>query len=746
MKVAARSGESIIQTACPLMCSRVCGLLAHVREGALVKVEPALLPGEKTPRICALGLSLPKLVYHPDRLKYPMKRIGGRGEGKWQRISWDEALDTIAGKLREVVEKYGSDSVAWTVIPMSALQTAYWRLADLWAGTPISMIGYGDSAGPCGDAVSFGTRGLPGGTTNTFGFEKPELCVFWGDNAAETTPKDFLAGRDTRERGGRVVVIDPRFTPTAAKADEWIPIRPGTDAALALGMINLILDRGMEDRGFIAGNTVGPLLVRSDNGMFLRQSDIGSMGPGNSYIVWDSVDDRPKPSDSPDISPSLKGSYTVDGIECKPAFQLLADLAGHYSLEKTSELTQVPPQAIERLALDYVRLKPVNSKRGMGAQRAYYGDLAWRAITALAAVTGNINLERFRGLVPNIPAFAFPERRAGMLPLMDMLDAVLTEKPHPVRAIWLARHNLANQMPNVNKMVRELFPRLELIVVADIFMNTTAEYADIVLPVCSFLECTDLPQVGGMVEQHIQLQQKVIEPLYESKSDFQIAKGLASKLGFGEYFQKSEEEFIETILTSEHPSMKGITLAGLKEGPIKLTPYSSGTHLRPAFRTPSGRIEFYSEDGRLEKLGESLPVFKEPPEGAQQSLAEKYPLCMLSTHTRYRIHSTFANVDWIREIEPEPVLEMNPVDAEKRGILDGDMVVVYNDRGMVKVKAMLHEGIMPGVVNITQGWWHKHFAEGSHNSLTRDEINPAQQVVYEANAPHYDVLVEVKKA
>ncbi|MFC1944298.1 molybdopterin-dependent oxidoreductase [Chloroflexota bacterium] len=742
MKVTGEQGEKIIRTGCPLMCSRVCALLAHVKDGVLVKVEPAEMLEEKHRKICALGLSAPKLVYHPDRLKYPMKRVGERGGGKWQRISWDEALDTIAGKLKEIADKYGSDSVAWTVIQMALLQTAYWRLADVWGGTIISVIGYGDSAGPCGDKVSYGTRGLPGGRSLTASFQEPRLLVSWGENSAETVFEQFLAIADARERGGKSVVIDPRFTPTAAKADEWIPIRPGTDAALALGMINVIVGRGLEDGDFITESTVGPFLVRSDNGLFLRAREVSSMSPGEDYVVWDSGTDRPQPHHSPGLLPALRGSYTIDGIECKPAFQLLVELAEQYSLEKTSELTGVAPEVIERLALDYVRLKPVNSYRGMGAQRAFYGDLSWRAITALAAVTGNISPTPTNEFVPNLPAFAFPKQRARMLPLMDMLEAILTDKPHPIKAIWLARHNMVNQIPNANKMVTELFPRLDLIVVAEIFMTATAEYADIVLPVCTYLECTELPTVTSILfAKHLQLQQKVIEPLYESKSDFQIAKELARRMGVGEYFEEGEEEYIELMLSSEHPSMQGVTLEKIREGRVKLLPYT-----RPLFRTPSRRIEFYSEDRRLKELGESLPVFKEPPEGARQALARKYPLCLLTTHSKYRIHSMYANIDWVREVEPEPVLEMNPVDAAGRDIRDGEMVIAFNDRGMVKVKAMVHEGIMPGVVNITQGWWHKHFAEGSHNALTRDEINPAQQAVYEANAPHFDVLVEVKRA
>jgi anaerobic selenocysteine-containing dehydrogenase len=734
-------GKRVVRTACPIMCSRVCGISAHVQDGVLVKVEPAGLPGEKTHRICALGLSIPKLVYHPDRLKYPMKRLGERGEGKWQRISWDEALETIGSRLKEVGERHGSDSVAWTVIPMSALQTAYMRLASTWGGTWISIIGYGDSAGPCGDTVSYGTRGLPGGITYTISFENPGLCVVWGENMAETNPEGFLGIRDAKERGARVVVIDPRFTPTASKADEWIPIRPGTDVALALGMIDVIISQGLEDKSFIINYTVGPFLVRGDNGLFLRGRDISAVEPSDSYIVWDSSVDKPQAHDRPGVAPALRGSYTIDGIECKPAFQLLAELAEQYPVEKASEITEVAPETIKKLALDYVRLKPVNSHRGMGPQRTFHGHLFFRAITALAAVTGNVTLTPFCGFVPNLPAFAVPLKLPRQLPLMDMLQAIVTGEPYPIKALWLARHNLVNQMPNANKMIRELFPRLEFIVVVDMFMSATAEYADIVLPVCTYLECTDLPQVGGMLERYLQLQQKVIEPLYESKSDFQIAKELATKLDAGEYFAKTEEEFIEMLLSSEHPSMKGVTLDKLRKGPIPISPYT-----RTALRTPSRRIEFYTEDQRLKELGETLPVFKEPLEGARQPLAQKYPLSLLTSHTKYRVHSMFANVDWLRELEPAPVLEINPVDANKRAIRDGDMAVAFNDRGRVQVKAMVHEGIKPGVVNIMQGWWPKHFVEGRHNALTCDAINPAQQAIFEANAAHLDVLVEVRKA
>lgn len=733
-QVIEQSSGKTVRTICPLMCGRACGIMAHVQEGKLVKVEPVKQPGGRKSHICVKGLCTPQLVYHPDRLKYPVKRSGERGSGRWQRISWDEALETTASRLKEIARKYGPESVAWALVPMGALHNAYQRLASTWGGTWVLITGFGDAAGPCADAVSYGAVGSGAGMGYTTSFENPGLCVSWGENMAETALGSFRAIRNARERGAKVIVIDPRFTPTAARADEWLPIRPGTDSALALAMIDVILKQGLQDDTFIINHTVGPFLVRGDNGLFLRGKDI-SLKPEDSYVIWDAEARRPQTIDSPGVTPALRGSHTIGGIECKPAFQLLAELAEQYHLEKASRITEIAPDKIERLALEYARRKPVASWRGYGVQRTFHGDLSWRAITALAAVTGNISLTPVCGFVLNWQPFVAPLRSAKTLPIMNMFEAIRTGKPHPIKAMCTVRLNPANQMPDANKMVKELLS-LDFLVVVDMFMSATAAYADIVLPACTHFECLDFhPRVP------LQLQQKVIEPLYESRSDFQIAKGLASKLGVGEYFKESEEETIELLLTTKHPSVEGITLEKLREGPIPLSRYPERV-----FHTPSGRLEFYSENPKLKELGEELPVYKEPLESARSTLAQKYPLSLLTTHTKYRLHSMFTNVGWMTQLEPEPLLEMNPADAEKRGIQDGDMVIAFNDRGRVKVKALVHEGIKPGVVNITQGWWPKHFAEGSHQTLTHDAINPAQQAIWEPNSAYYDVLVEVKKA
>jgi len=325
--------------------------------------------------------------------------------------------------------------------------------------------------------------------------------------------------------------------------------------------------------------------------------------------------------------------------------------------------------------------------------------------------------------------------------VLNMYPAILTGKPYPIRAVWFAFTNFVNQCANSYKIINEMIPKLDFIVDTALFMDATARYADIVLPVCTFLEFSDL--VGGPAP-YLQLQQKVIEPLYESKSDVSILTDLAKRMGFGNHFNKSEEEYVDLLLDSGHSSVEGITVEKLKQGParINISPGTPSTEVR--FRTPSTRIEFYVE--KLKPLGEELPVYKEPLEGEQASLADKYPLVFVQVHSKFRHHSSYANIPWLLELNPEPVVDISPEDAESRNIRDGDTVLVFNDRGKAKLAAKLNEGMKPGVINISQGWWFEQFDEGGFNTLSHDTINPAQDAIYEPNMAFNDVLVQVKKA
>lgn len=735
-----RDGTRIIPTTCRIEDGMDCRILAHVENGKVVKVEPGEFPTPGMRHICAKGLSSVKdILYHPDRLKYPMKRQGERGEGRWKRISWEEATGIIAEKLKEVSDKYGSKSIAfmpgqlWTAVMMGIYQ----RLASALQATWVNLSGFGDAAGPSADNLSYG---IPIGNHYTNDVENPDLCVLWGGNYVETHPLVWRQLRDKKEKGARIIAVDPRFSITAAKADEYIPIRPGTDAALALGIIKIVVDNGLANESFLAKHTVGPFLVRKDTGMFLREKDLSSTVDGEKYMVWDTVTNSPRPHDASGALPALRGTYKTEDIECQPAFQLLVDLANDYPAEKVSEITDIPIDTVEKLAMAYGKSRSVASYRGWGAQRTYHGDLTWRAITALAAVTGNINLQGYRSFQLNREGYTTLGAQCyEYMHQLSMYEAIETGKPYPVKALWIAAYNPVNQNPDYNRFVKSVLPDVEFIVTVDMFMTTTAQHSDIVLPACSFYECMELCPPFDSHNTYLCLQDKVIEPLYESRSHIDIVNAVGTEMGFAQDFNFTEEEYAKLILSSKHPSMEGITLEKLRENPIDLPDYDV-----PLFLTPSGRIEFYSE--AMIPFAQALPVYKEPLESNRRPLAKQYPLSLITGHSRYIKCSMLVNSPLMRSLDPGPKLEMNPKDAEDRGVVDGDLVKVFNDRGKVKLRCKLHQGIKPGSVNLNQGWWPELYEEGTHQELSHFVVNEAQKVAFEPNAALYDILVEVKKA
>ncbi len=732
------SKSKVVRTACALGDGVTCGLAVEVINGVMTKVSAADMPNPADRGACSKGLASMELVYHKDRLRYPLKRTGKRGDGKWERISWEEALDDIACKLKEIAKKYESRSIAWITrgSPAELKGGGYIRLASLIKGSRVSIIGFGDSAAPCADLANFGCIF---GDAHLSRIEEPELTIVWGQNPDVTDWRRMHRIMQSRKKGCKVIVIDPRRTSTASKiADEYIPIRPGTDAALALAMIHVVLEQERQDKRFITDNTVGPLLVRSDNGFLLRESDLTELGSWQRFMVFDANTETVQPCDAPGIMPSIYGCCSIAGIECRPAYQLLADMVKEYTPARVSEITGIPHDVIIRLATAYGVKKPSSIHRGWGFQRTFHGDLTCRAINTLAAITGNINLHIPSRFTLNMD-FSVPGGPYTNIPIMSLYNQIAKQKPFPIKAIWFSAKNFVSQLPNQNRIVNELFPMLDLIVVSDIFMTATAKYADYVLPASSPFEYTDL--LCGLVNwtNYLHLQQKVIEPLYETKPDFQIAAELGRKMGFGEYFDKTEEEYLEGILTSDHPTMEGISLERLKAGPVAERLIDSPQK----FATSTGRIEFYVE--KLKEFGQELPVYLEPVESARSAKAKVYPLSLLTSHPRYRVHTAMANCPSLLKNDPEPTLQINPEDARKRNIKDGDVVRVFNNLGQVKVKALLSEDIKPGVVNIDQGWWPEHYIEGHINELTHDMINQAQAAIFEPNAAFCDVLVEVEK-
>jgi molybdopterin-containing oxidoreductase family molybdopterin binding subunit len=563
------------------------------------------------------------------------------------------------------------------------------------------------------------------------------------------------------------VVIGPVFDATAAKADQWVPIRLGTDAALALAMMNVIIERGAYDEDYLARFTVGPFLVREDNKLFARD--------GNKYLVWDKTANAAAAYDST-TSPALLGSFTLGGVCCKPAFQLLVERASQYTPEKAAGITGVPAETIRELALEYVASKPAAIRMYHGIERTFNNNLGCRAMITLAAITGNIGIPGGGActtietpatspatprVVLNNRGVASPPGVPGMKTIpgstnaMKGWAAIREGKPYPVKALISCNQNRFHTYGHIDSH-REILAQLDLFVDIDIFMTWTARYADIVLPETTIFERDDVL----LRRDAILRMEKAIEPLYESRPALEIWSELGRRVGLGQYFEHTTQDYIRMLLDSGHPSVAGITPERLEKekivsGNISLTPTIAFPNKQ--FPTPSGRIEFYQE--RLLEFGEELPIHKERLESPVTSaLAEKYPLTFLTVKTRTFTHTLMANVDWMREIDPEPMLDINPLDAERRGIKDNDMVLAFNDRGRVKLKARLNEAMPPGTVNVSHGWWPEQFAEGHSSDLAHraDDlsiVNPSldiEPIISDRRAAahliYWDCLVEVKKS
>ncbi len=778
--------EKVFYNMCPAAgCHQNCVLKLWVRDGKIYKVESADYPDDPAERcICLRGLSSLRLVYHPDRLKYPLKRVGERGEGKWERITWDEAFDTIASKLLEVKEKYGPESVEVSFGGSSSegILLSGWllgpRFANAWGtGGYLEGLGWIDDGSTA--AASLLTLGVSEQDHTAKDFIHSKMVILWGFNPAVTNYREMKFILDARDKGVKIVVIGPVFNATAAKADWWIPIRPGTDAALALAMMNVIINEGHYDKGYMAKHTVGPFLVREDNKAFLKSA--------NKYLVWDEKSNSAKSYDTV-ASPALLGDFTVDGAHCKPAFQLLVERASQYPPEKAAEITGVPAETIRKLALEYATSKPAAIRVAFGMSRTFHGCLNYRAIIPLAAITGNIGIHgggaSMEGVTTpiglNFKKVTSPFETSGAKVALDEEGgvnrvsliggmktipgaqnatrgwaAIRDGKPYPIKAFIRTYRNPLVCSGHIDGW-REIYKQMELLVVSDIFMTRTAEWADIVLPEATIFERDDI----GMKRSYIVRLEKAIEPLYEAKPPLEIWSELARRVGLGQYFQFTAQDYIEMLLDSDHPSVAGITPERLEKEKIVRVNFPATPPVPFAdkvFPTPSGRIEFYQE--RLAEFGEELPIHKESLESPRSSpLAQKYPLTFFTVKWHTRSHSLLANVDWMQEIAPEALLHINPVDARKRGIKDDDVVVAFNDRGKVKIKARLNEAFPPGVVNVYHGWWPEHFIEGHFNDLLHriDDVNivsPAleiEPIISDSKATaaliQYDCLVEVKKA
>lgn len=720
--------EKVVYTACNSHCGGACLLKVYVKDGVVTRIET---DNEEEPqfRACLRCRAYRQRLYAPDRLQYPMKRVGERGEGKFKRISWDEAFATVAGEITRVRDSYGPESIIYfcgladihvlhTMTPMHRLLCMAGGYTPLWG-----FFSY--EGGVFAECATFGTHKANSTRDDLL---NSRLIIMWGWDPAVSiqrcnTPY-YLT--QAKEAGAKIITIDTRYTDSAATfADQWLPIYPGTDAAMLIAMAYVIITENLQDQAFLDKYTVG----------FEKFRD---------YVLG-----------------------IEDGIPKTPDW--------------AEPITGVKAASIANLAREYATTKPAALIAGIAPGRTAYGEQYHRAAITLSAMTGNIGISggssagrswggehwggemafqaRTRGRMPaprNPVEAGWPARSDTVkargsstnssvkINVGQIADAVLKGKsggyPTDYRLLYLANTNYVNQVLNTNRAM-EAFKALEFIAVQEQFMTVTAKYADILLPVNTYFERNDF--TSGGATPYYGLVNKSVDSLYESKSHLEIASGIARAMGINDYNDKSEEEWLKGIVAGYREvfakNTNGSDYAALKQKALyKLPtdkPYVAFKEQiedpeNHPFPTPSGKIEIYSQELAAWNNPELPPIPKyiEAWEGRSDALAARYPLQLITTHSRRRAHSQFDNIPWLRELVPQSA-QINTDDALERGISNGDSVRVFNERGQTILLAEVTQRIMPGVVNIPQGAWYDPDEKGvdrggCSNMLTKDAKSP----------------------
>ncbi len=681
----------VYTTACPRNCYSTCAMKVQVEDGRLRRIEPH--PGNRaTPGgACLKGLSYVERVHSPDRILHPLRRVGDSGE--FERISWDDALDTIAEKLVELKADPGPQSVLYysgsgTKGLLKGAGREFWRLYGGCTAT------YGDLCWPAGLEA---TRLTLGANKHSAPWDVADarLIVLWGKNAAETNIHQMAFIDQALDAGAKLVVIDPRRTQSAERAELLLQPRPGTDGALALAIAHLLIKSGRIDRAFIEQHVLG--------------------------------------------------------------YAAFAEAVADFTPERAAEITDIPVEYIERLAEYFGTIRPVTVSPGFGMQRFTNSGQTMRALLAILAITGNIgkpgagwvyaNLQSHI-LEPVLDPIAFypPEVPDGVVRVSISTarlgpEMLATHDP-PLRMVWVERGNPVTQNPETNTVL-EAFRALDFRVVVEQFLTDTAREADIVLPAKTMFEQSDV--IGAYWHAYVQLKQKVIDPPGEVKPETEIYRLLARRLGIAErddpmIFPVGDGE-VDAYLERALEPFPELSLERLREGPLPAPGGQDVAFSDFVFPTPSGKIELESAEAEQRWGVARVPTYEEPGESIRrpQPAADQYPLYLLTPNTKNRIHSQFNNLRMIRQFGDTPAACLHPDDARERLIGDGDWVRVFNERGEIELEARLDNGLKRGCVWVTNGWW---ISEGGNVNFT----SSARETDMGHGAAFHENRVEVERA
>ncbi|WP_226002580.1 molybdopterin-dependent oxidoreductase [Paenibacillus sp. BJ-4] len=682
--------DGIFPAVCPLDCPDTCGLLLHKENGKIVKVTGNPDHPITKGAICNKVRNMTERVYDPDRVLYPLKRVGPKGEGKFERISWEEAVETITGRFKELIRTDGPESILpysfygnMGVLSVDGMDRRFFNaLGSSRLDQTICSV-----AGNEGWASVMGFKG----GTSPEDTEDADLIIVWGGNVISTNMHQVVLAEKARKKGAKVVVIDVHRNRTAQWADWFIPLYPGTDTALALGMMNVLFEQGLTDDEFLRCYTLG--------------------------------------------------------------HEELREHVKTYTPERVARITGIPAADIIHLAEMYGQARAAYINIGNGLQHHDNGGMNVRAVTCLPALTGQWlkhggGASRSNGAYAKINGTNLerPDLRQNpdaRVINMNRIGEALLQKDEPIKALFVYCSNPMVVAPDAER-VTQGFEREDLFtVVHDLFLTDTARYADIVLPAASSFEGTDLYK--SYWHHYIQMQKPVIAPLGESKSNYELFSLLGRAMGFDEAaFTESEEEMIAGALDNPtNPYLKGVTLEALQASPfVKLDMTPKAAYL-DRLTTPSGKIELYSE--RMKQMGlPAMPTYVpliEGYDGEQRPQAdERFPLMFISPPNHNFLNSTFANLPKHQRLEREPLLQIHPEDAQTRDIVDGDLVTVWNDRGTYELKAKVTDLMLPGTV-ISQGlWWEGKGRRQRANALTSDRLSDMGQ-----GATFFSTVVNVKR-
>ncbi len=661
---------SRVRGACPHDCPDTCATITEVQDGRAVSFYADPEHPYTQGWLCAKVRPYLERVYHPDRLLYPRRRVGPKGSGQWQRISWDEAINEIATRWQRIIADLGAAAIlpysysgTLGLLQLGVCDQRLWNRMGA-SGLERSICG---AAAEVAVNATLGARQAPDPADVLYS----NLIVLWGHNPASTGPHFMPLLREAQRRGAYVVVVDPRRTLTARSASEHIQPRPATDGALALGLMHVLFREGLHDQGWLDANTIG----------------------------WRELRNR----------------------------------SAEYPPERVTGITGVPVQTIEALGRRIGTTKPFMLKFSDGVQRHGNGGQTTRALCCVPAVVGQIGT-RGGGLSYSTSGYvswdAAALGHAGECPPvprvinMNRIGAALAGEVDdpPIASLYVYCANPATSAPNASLTIAGLMREDLFTVVHELFMTDTAQYADIVLPATSQLEHLDLHKPYG--QRNLQYNAPAIAPLGESKSNWDVIRLLAAALGYDEHWLKqSGEEVIAEVLDAtraRNSLLEGITWQRLQEEgtvPLFFAPGQEVPFADLHFPTPSGKVELYSETMAAAGI-DPLPEYSEPAEFTGKPAGQ---LVLISAAAHHFVSSSLANLASLRAKEGDPCVELHPVDADRAGISTGDVVVVENKRGSCRLRAVVTTSVAPGVAVAPKGSWQQLSPDGRNINWTTSD-------------------------